>query len=131
MVPDEYLEDNYKLLVERVFENDKLINKQPSYFKNMVEAVKERSVKQFPYFQPNKLMIGFRNGVLDIDDVVFWETERVPKDIIVGHYIDNDLDLNNLATPLFDQMILNQIKDQEALNWLKIFVIRLHFPSKI
>ena len=121
----------YMYLIEDVFENDKLFNREPVHYQYIVNFILNRNIKEFSDIKTDKDLIGFSNCVLNIRtlEIINLDDIKDDDDRVVRHYIDNKLDINNINTKKFDEIIRYQLEDEEAILWLYILIGRLFFKT--
>lgn len=115
--------------IEDVFRNDKLFRKNAIYYDQIHKFILKRNIFEFQTIKYSTSHIAFKNGVYDIDENEFILLKDIPTDtnIISRKYIDQDLDIDNIDTPLFDNALLFQLKDAKILNILYVLTGRLFY----
>ena len=127
---DEYNDDKaISKLIEEVYKGDKLFNCNPSNFQNMINFIKNRSLKEFKNIEYDLDLIGFNNCILNLRtlEIINNFEEESSEDKCVRHFIDSKLDINNLNTKKYDEITMYQLEDEEALRWDYIAIGRLFF----
>lgn len=124
-----YQRDGYKQLLEEVFDGDKLFNSNPSNYDNMVRFIKGRNMAGFKNVKTDKDLLGFSNCILNLRTLEITNLEDIKDndDRIVRHYIDKPLDTQHLNTTKFEDVVMYQLQNEEAMKWYYIFFGRLFF----
>ena len=92
--------------VTSIFLDDTLFQKCSGNLNKLVRFLKEIPSTKFPFIKRDRNYIGFANGILDLKSCIFKTTNE--DGIIVRHFIDSDLDIDSLSTPMFDKLLLDQ-----------------------
>jgi hypothetical protein len=97
--------------IKHNFKNDKMYQKLPSSMENLLKFMNNCDDDCFPVIYPSKDYIGFSNGVLDTLNVTFIQEKDVPDGLTTKKYLDVHF-TGETNTPLFDSIILYQLKDK-------------------
>ena len=120
---------DFTKIIEDVFEGDPLIDSNPAFFNQVKTFLETRNKREFRDIVYDKDLIGFNNCVLNLRTLEITMNSDILEDDnrIVRHCIDNRLDVLNLTTKEFDDAIMYQVNDPDALQWLYILIGRLFF----
>jgi len=126
---EEYNDDKaISKLIEEVYEGDRLFNSNPANFQNIINFIKNRSLKEFKNIEYDMDLIGFNNCILNLRTLEITNNFEEDGDKCVRHFIDSKLDINNLNTKKYDEITMYQLEDEESLRWDYIAIGRLFFP---
>ncbi|RKO93250.1 hypothetical protein BDK51DRAFT_50188 [Blyttiomyces helicus] len=95
----------------------------------MVKFMQDFKDKSFPNLVVKKNYLGFKNGVLNIENCKFTREENFEDDFIVRKYFDQNFpeetdDPNNIPTPPFDY-VLNYQFEHKVVNFIYVCFGRL------
>ena len=98
MEPKEYIND--------LFLDDKMFQSNIGNMSKLVRYLTNIDSSRFPFLKRDRNYIGFKNGILDIKSCHFKSTNE--EAIKVQNYIDTEINIDSLDTPIFDQLLLDQ-----------------------
>lgn len=120
----------YSCLIEDIFKNNKLFNSNPAFYDQMKNFIEKRNIDEFLNIIYDSDIIGFNNSILNLRSLEITCTKDIPTDDkrIVRHFIDSSLDINNINTKTFDDVLKLQLQNDEAVLWYYILLGRTFFP---
>ncbi|KAJ3039416.1 hypothetical protein HK097_002836, partial [Rhizophlyctis rosea] len=108
----EYYKDPKDFLNEIFLDDDEFSENENSMDK-LIKFILTYDRTEFPFMKMDRHYYGFKNGVLNIVTCEFTLKENVEDGITVRKYFDQDLDMDNTDTPLFDKIFKDQFEDDE------------------
>jgi hypothetical protein len=107
-----------KAFLNEIFLDNDDFAKHPKNIDNLEKYIREFASSKFPYYEPNRMYLGFPNGVLKIDTCEFIPKDQVDESVCVRKYFDQPLLMDESkdglsTTPLFDSVIQFQFPDHE------------------
>ncbi len=119
-----------KEFLNDVFLDDERFSDNPNNIDKLEKFLKDYGSSRFPFLKPDQNILGFRNGVLDITTCEFTTVASgtIKKDLIARKFFDVDLNIDDLSTPLFDQIVGYQFPNNpDVSEFLLMCIGRLFF----
>lgn len=111
----------YNEFVSDILEGDKDFERNPKNMGLFMTFLKEFKSKDFPFLNPNKRYLGFKNGMLDTETCIFIPEEKCDGSIVVKKYLDIEFS-GETETPLFDSIFDYQLTTESDREDIKRFV---------
>lgn len=121
---------NYSSFLEEIFEENVIFNSSTTMFSNCMLYLEKRNEKDLPNIEKDLNWIAFKNGSLEINTCEFTENKNLNIGICARQFINLNLDIGNLETPLFDNLVMYQLQDHILYEYLLFFIGRLFFKVK-
>ncbi len=118
---------SYEKMLKDAFPNSTALMDKPKRLDELMTFMRGVSHPGFPFVERNRRYICFSNGLLDVingelvDDSVLGEHDA-PR-----HYIDQPYDVDDLDTPMFDQIVKYQLQDDEVYTYMLALIGRLFY----
>lgn len=120
--------------MNKCFLDDPNLNSSSNMMDKIVDYLLKYDSSLFPFLSIDGNVIGFRNGILNLDNgQLVHDHPQIRKILtdnkIARHFIDQSVSDDDLDTPLFDGFVSYQFENIEVVRYLYAFIGRLFFET--
>ena len=119
--------DGFKEFLRRTLRDDVALKERPRRFNDLLIFMTNIDSVDFPFITRNKRYIGFTNGLFDMVDGHAVGDHVLEHGVVPRHCINQALDLDDVETPLFDRLVLDQLASEELYTYLLALIGRLFY----
>ena len=122
--------DSYTDYLRSTLADHIALKERPRRFTDLMIYMDNIDSIDFPFVKRNKRYICFANGILDIVSGELVEENVLNHGEIPRHYIDQQCDLEDVDTPLFDGILMHQLGSDELYTYFLALVGRLLYEVR-